>query len=148
MWVLRAVISAWWMYTIIIWKAVLMSLYTSVGISANRSRLNSHTCTLAGGSCYANDKVSAVGNSTEWVNGLTILQGKPLTLSLIGLTMSSLYALYRYSQNTENRRERTRQQTKMMAMMKTKEEPEPWRKKTTQLRTLAGTPMMKMRGLR
>ena len=70
-------------------------------------------------------EVSAVGNSTKRVNGLAILQGRPLTLPLMGLTMSSLYALYRYSQNTENRRERTRQQTKMMAMMKTKEEPEP-----------------------
>ena len=70
-------------------------------------------------------EVSAVGNSTKRVNGLAILQGRPLTLSLMGLTMSSLYALYRHSPNTENRRERTRQQTKVMEMMKTKEEPEP-----------------------
>ena len=99
-----------------------MSPYTSVGISANRCRLNSHTCTLAGGSCYANDKVSAVGNPTKRVNGLAILQGRYLTLSLMGLTMSSLYALYHYSQNTENRREITRQQTKVMEMMKMKQE--------------------------
>ena len=54
-----------------------MSPYTAVGISANRCRLNSHTCTLEGGSCYAIDnflccwQFHKTGKRTSYYTGQT-----------------------------------------------------------------------------